>query len=262
MMLSNLADTAYVRDQYRDSSNLDARIALHERFSTAEQDFHEWVFDHFDFPAHARILEIGCGTGLLWSKNRARISTTWHLTLSDLSLGMIERARATGLRADLLQSDAQSIPFPTGYFDAVIANHMLYHVPDLPRAMAEIHRVLKSNGKFYAATNGNAHMREYFQLVSDLLGIVHMGEYTQFTLENGTEQLAKYFASVQRFDFDDSLVITEVEPLVAYAMSGFIGKQLTGSQHEGALRQAVAERIARDGAFRITKAAGMFVARA
>lgn len=261
MTTGNLADAAYVKDQYRDSSNLDARIALHARFSTATRDFHEWVFDHFDFPADARILEMGCGTGLLWSKNRVRILDTWHLTLSDLSLGMVETARAAGIRADLLQSDAQSIPLVAGYFDAVIANHMLFHIPDLPRAIAETHRVLKSNGKFYAATNGTAHMREYFQLAADLLGIEPIVPFGQFTLENGAEQLGN-FSNVQRFDFDDSLVVTEVEPLVAYAMSGFIGQQLIGREREGALRQMIAERIARDGAMRITKATGLFVAQA
>ncbi|MBI3741456.1 MAG: MerR family transcriptional regulator, partial [Chloroflexi bacterium] len=53
-------------EQYRDSTNLQARIDLHARFSTATRDFHAWLFDHFDFSPRAHILEIGCGTGLLW----------------------------------------------------------------------------------------------------------------------------------------------------------------------------------------------------
>ena len=45
--------------------------------------------------------------------------------------------------ADYAVLDLQALPFPEACFDAVIANHMLYHVPDRPRALAEVQRVLK-----------------------------------------------------------------------------------------------------------------------
>jgi ubiquinone/menaquinone biosynthesis C-methylase UbiE len=256
----NLADQTYVKEQYRASNQLEARIALHERFSIAKQKWFAWYFDHLDLPANAHILEIGCGTGMLWRENRARIPASWRLTLSDFSFGMLETTRAANVAADFLQSDAQAIPFREYYFDAVFANHMLYHVPDIPRALMEIRRVLKPSGKFYAATNGPAHMREYFQMASDFLGVGSLGPFEQFRLDNGAEQIGKAFARVERFDYEDALVVTEVEPLVAYAMSGFIGSQLIGAERETALRQFIAERIARDGAFHITKSTGLFIA--
>jgi len=257
----NLADPSYVRDQYRASHNLESRIALHERFSTAKQKWFDWYWEHFDLPTDARILEIGCGTGMLWRDNRARVPATWRLTLSDFSLGMIESC-ATHLRgASHIQSDAQAIPFRDNYFDAVIANHMLYHVPDVSRALAEIRRVLKSTGKFYAATNGITHMREYSDLISEYLCTEEsIAPPKSFSLENGSEQIGKYFQSVQRFDFEDSLLISETEPLVAYALSGFVGKQWLDVDREDSLRQFIAERIARDGAIRITKSTGLFIA--
>lgn len=256
----NLADKTYVKDQYRASDNLQARIALHERFSIAKQKWFDWYFDHLDLPANAHLLEIGCGTGMLWRENRVRIPPAWWLTLSDLSFGMIETTRAANVAADFLQSDAQAIPFRDNFFDAVMANHMLYHVLDIPRALAEIRRVLKSGGKFYAATNGPTHMREYFQLASEFLGTGSLSTFEQFRLDNGAEQIGQVFARVERFDYEDALVVTEVEPLVAYAMSGLIGSQMIGAERETALRQFIAERIARDGAFRITKSTGLFVA--
>ena len=261
----NLSDPRYVKDQYRASNNLEARIGLHERFSTAKQKWFEWYWDHFDLPTDARILEIGCGTGMLWRDNRGRIPLTWCLTLSDFSLGMIETTRAANVRADFLASDAQAIPFRDHYFDAVIANHMLYHVPDVPRALVEIRRVLKPSGKFYAATNGDLHLRELKIMISDFLDagvtpLLNVNVSKHFSLENGAEQLAQVFASVKRFDFDDALVVTEVEPLVAYIMSGFMGKQLLDPERKEALRQFIAERMSRDGAIRITKSTGLFIA--
>jgi len=58
----------------------------------------------------------------------------------------------------------------------------------------------------------------------------------------------------------DTLVVTEVEPLVAYIFSMSSAQKIRGSEDEQQLRQMIAERIARDGAFRITNAAGLFIA--
>jgi ubiquinone/menaquinone biosynthesis C-methylase UbiE len=65
------------------------------------------------------------------------------------------RVRAPGLVAD-----AAWIPLADGSMDAVIANHMLYHVSDRRRALAEIHRLLRPGGRLYATTNGLGHMAE------------------------------------------------------------------------------------------------------
>ncbi len=258
-MGSALNDPTLVKDQYRTDANLDARIALHARFSTARRQFPEWMFDHFDLPGGACVLEVGCGTGLLWDTNRARISATWHLILTDFSLGMVQAARATCIAARFAQCNAQAIPFPASSFDSVIANHMLYHVPDLPRALSEIRRVLKPGGKLYAATNGRDHMRELDELTREF-GITPASATLSFTLENGEQLLAEYFSSVRRFDFADALVVTEVEPLVAYILSMFSAKGLGGTETEQRLRRVIAERIANDGAIRITKSPGLFVA--
>ena len=52
-----------VTEQYCDPSNLNARIALHERFSTNPRNLPLWIFDQLKLPDDARVLEIGCGTG-------------------------------------------------------------------------------------------------------------------------------------------------------------------------------------------------------
>jgi SAM-dependent methyltransferase len=258
-MTHSFTDKTRLQEQYRDGTNLGARIALHARFTTTPRPWTAWVFDHLELPRDARALEIGCGTGLLWRRNRKRIPTSWRLLLTDFSFGMVEATRATGVPAGLMQSNAQQIPCRDESFDAVVANHMLYHLPDLPRALGEIRRVLNPSGKLFATTNSVTHMCELDELTSRYE--IHPGSATlTFTLENGEQILAKHFSSVRRIDFDDTLVVTEVEPLVAYILSMFSARKIRGSADEQQLRQVIAERIAREGAFCITNAAGLFVA--
>ncbi|MBI5300663.1 MAG: class I SAM-dependent methyltransferase [Chloroflexi bacterium] len=257
--MTSLSDSGYVRDQYRASNNLTTRAALHERFGTAPRKWFDWYFDHLDLPARARVLEVGCGTGALWRENDTRIPPSWQITLSDFSPGMIETTRVAVPRARFAVTDAQSVAFEWGVFDAVLANHMLYHVPDVPRALAEFKRVLRPQGKLFAATNGQTHLRELRALIGEIAGIEQPFLEMQFNLENGAAYLAHYFANVQRFDYDDALVVTEVEPLVAYAMSGVLSSQVHQANGEEKLRRIITDRIARDGAFVITKSVGMFV---
>jgi len=157
----NFTDTTFVKQQYATSANLDARIALHQNFSVASEHFHDWLFDHVHLPHHARVLEIGCGSGALWERVREKIPNSWNITLSDFSFDMVETARAKFQSpVSSLQSDAQQLPFPSQSFDGIFANHMLYRIPDLTRALAEMRRVLKRGGTLYAATDGMGHMRE------------------------------------------------------------------------------------------------------
>ena len=59
-------DKSYLRDQqYKDSSNLDARANLHRLYSTSPLDWHKWVFDQLDLQPGTAVLECGCGPGLV-----------------------------------------------------------------------------------------------------------------------------------------------------------------------------------------------------
>ena len=261
--MSGIADQAYLLNkQYRNSSNLQARIDLHARFSTNTYGWFGWLFDHLQLPSQARVLELGAGTGLLWRENLSRVPDGWNITLSDFSPGMLQQARDNlrdaGRPFTFALVDAQDIPFEDDSFDAVIANFMLYHVPDRPRAFAEIRRVLRLNGHLYAATNGEAHLQELEALLPG--GGVDFSHNT-FGLENGRAQLAPWFPSIALHRYDDALVVPEAAPLIAYLLS-----MRAVSGLDDAERAAIAERVERElaaqGAIHITKDSGLFEAQA
>jgi SAM-dependent methyltransferase len=256
--MNNSEKTAIIREQYKDPANFNARVELHRLFSVNPQGWHHWVFEQFELPAQARLLEIGCGPGWLWLSNRAGIPSGWDITLTDFSSAMLETARQhLKFRPfTFQQADAQDLPFPNASFDAIIANHMLYHVPDKPRAFAEIRRVLKPGGKFYASTIGKDNMLELRQL-NRKFGIVSpLNATLDFNLENGAEQLAGRFPNVELRLYEDELRVTEAGPAVAYAGSA---GSLT-EQQAADLQAAITQEIAAHGYFRISKPIGMFIA--
>lgn len=54
----------------------------------------------------------------------------------------------------------QALPFQDRSFDVVVANAMLYHVPDLPAGIAELARVMRAQGHLVATTVGCEHLGE------------------------------------------------------------------------------------------------------
>lgn len=275
--MSQWSDPQYLRNaQYKSSVNLRARIQIHERFSLNPMPWFDWVFDQLalpaPLPADARLLELGCGPGGLWVKNWARLPQGWRLTLSDFSLGMVGEARqnlangSNSVQVIFANADAQYLPFPSASFDAVLANHMLYHVPDRALAFAEIRRVLRPGGRFYAATNGREHMKELYslaELMSTGWAAIATSVYDTrgFGLENGGEQLAGWFPHVEQRQYPDGLRVTEVEPLVDY-IGSMITRQIANPSPAqiAAFRRSLENEIAARGAIKITKATGLFVA--
>ena len=232
--MSKFTNQEYLKtDQYKDSSNLDARVEIHKRFSTNPYGWFNWIFDTLlKLPANAKILELGSGPAYLWKECSNRIPTGWDITLSDLSSGMVDAAWrnlvVTGRNFKFKEIDAQSIPFEDETFDAVIANFMLYHVPDRPKAIAEIKRVLKPGGHLIAATVGDHHLQE----MMEVLRKVHISKTWEsyanpFTLESGLEQLKPFFPNVTMSRYEDNLHVTEIEPMMAYVRSSLRAADLS-----------------------------------
>jgi len=249
--------------QYKNGANLQARVRLHQRFSTNPYSWHLWVFDLLDLPERCRVLELGCGSGDLWIENRHRTPATWRITLSDLSESILKGARERLEPAELAfvyhACDAEAIPFHSQTYDVAIANHMLYHTKNLERVLREIRRVLRPGGRLFAATNGLAHLQELRDLVTAFCpdnGAV--GLLSRFSLDDGGADLSQHFGRVTRHRQRNALSVTDPEALIAYAESMMASTATIRDMK--ALGEAVRQRIAREGTFHIQKDAGMFIA--
>jgi ubiquinone/menaquinone biosynthesis C-methylase UbiE len=89
-----------------------------------------------------RVLEVGCGTGLILSRIATHASEAVGM---DLSKGMLRTAHQRGLSVAV--ASATELPFPDDSFDLVCSFKVLAHVPDIRKALAEITRVTKPGGR-------------------------------------------------------------------------------------------------------------------
>lgn len=258
--MSKMSDSKVLQEQYSSTKNLDIRISIHSKYSTNKQGFGNWIYEHYQFFDGTRILELGCGNGQMWREKLTLIGNGSELVLSDISEGMLEAVAAEFKDIKNLmvrKIDIMDIPYEEGTFDIVIANMMLYHVPDLQRGLSEVKRVLKKGGTFYCSTFGVNGIHQY--LTGVLFGKAELEQLEGFVLQNGYRYLSDYFPEVQEFKYEDSLEITDTVDLVDYYLTtiNFV------ENHEISRDEVYQkfEALKENGMIRVPKDYGMFVCR-
>ncbi len=219
--MNKMRDPETLKKQYKNAQNLRTRISFHDKYSQNKQGFGNWFFEKINFFNGCKILELGCGTAGMWCERTHIIGEASLVVLSDFSNGMVEEAKHNvGDHSNVVyqQIDIANIPYDANEFDFVIANMMLYHVPDLPAAIKEVRRVLKPSGIFFCATFGENGMNHYINVALEERG-VQIKINSGFTLQNGMEILSKEFACVDRVDYIDSFEVTDTNALLDYIFS-------------------------------------------
>ncbi|GEM_PF-64658 len=256
-----LSDRDTVRNQYQTAEKLNTRISIHSKYSTNPQGFGNWIASHYPIREGMSVLELGCGTGDMWVGKQDIIDRCSRFVLSDASPGMLRKAQETlhGVHGiDYRVIDIQEIPFEDQTFDLVIANMMLYHVPDLFRGLREVKRVLKNGGTFACATYGENGMMAYiYRLFADYP--VRYQINTSFTLQNGEEKLKTFFPDVRRLLYEDALEVTNADDMADYifSLAGMTDLQKIPREEV----RSVLKKNMPDGILHVPKEYGMFIAR-
>lgn len=120
----------------------------HFRYSLQDYMLNVFGFDEF---AGKSVLEIGCGSGidsLEFARHGAKVAAV-DFTENAVKLTE-ELAKEAGLTVNVAKGDAKKLNFADNYFDCVYSYGVLHHIPDIEKALEEIHRVLKPGGKVMA----------------------------------------------------------------------------------------------------------------
>jgi SAM-dependent methyltransferase len=261
--VASLTDrTVLVGQAYASPGPLEARSAIY-RWQRPARDLPGAVLSFLQ-DVTGLVVDVGCGPGRYLSRIAGERPDLRVLGL-DLSPGMRPRAVA----------DAQQLPLADGVAGAVLAMHMLYHVPDIDRAIGELARVLRPGGVAIAATNGQGHMRQFGGLLTAAVRAIEPAAVVpdlaslsgRFRLENAPGMLRQHFTSAEVVSWQTEIRIPEAGPVIAYLDSQRAGRAdrlPAGVSWEAMLDAARAvtdEIIARDGAFTADSHSGLIVCR-
>jgi len=257
--MSKINDTSVVKQQYATANNLSTRISIHDKYSTNKMGFGNWIVSNYKIDKGASVLELGCGTGVMWKGRDTLICDCSQIILSDFSDGMVSTAKEMVGNHNNIEYrvlDIQDIPYEDDSFDIIIANMMLYHVPDIDKGLSEVRRVLKEGGVFYCATYGEHGITEYLSTILSEYGVKdNMNK--NFTLQNGYEILNKTFSNVEKKEYIDSLEVTNVDDMVEYIYS-LSSMTALSSMPKQAIKEILIQNTS-DGILNVPKEYGMFI---
>ena len=265
-------DSRYLEFQYSQPDRLCIRRETHARFSDRSGDgFLLWTLSHLAAEQGDLVLDAGCGPGIYHPFLRER---GVRVVAIDYSFGMVraavESASNRNLPVHACRARIESLPLADRSCDRAMANHMLYHVPDIKTALLELRRVLKPGGRVVMATAS----RDYCRIWQDLhdaaarkLGYQPARSFLERFSPDHIGLVREAFPSAQVFEFEDALRFSAAEPALRYyasAMVDGIENAPSDGRHRGPLLSEMEESlrriIQRDGELVIPKNSSLFVA--
>jgi len=199
---------------------VDADEGSWEYFRNVDRKFLKWIpfMQHGGYPFLTRyvdmkglkgkkVLDIACGTGILTEQFVRMGANVSAIDLTPKAVELTKKRLALyGLTAEVLEADAQHLPFVDNTFDFVCAWGCLMHMPETEQAIAEIHRVLKPGGKCMVMMyhSNSVHLRYCIQLGR---GIIR-GKYLKYDNQSlinrytdgakvGGNMLARFYSKSQ-----------------------------------------------------------------
>ncbi len=253
-----------IKEQYKNSNNLNSRINIYQ-YSDSKLTLSEFFNENIESVNNKKVLELGCGTGLLWKTINEKFINC-DITLSDYSKRMIETSKANlkDFNYSYEEIDYHKIPYEDNTFDIIISNHNLYHSNDINLVLSEIHRVLKTDGIFLSTTNSNKHLLQ----LEGILGRFDINDHWLntdmckiFGMETGEEKLQSFFSKIEKYDYNHNLKVTDEKAIYNY-FSSISNKEVSEvlESKSDQLSRIINSEIDKNGYYLVKAKAGMFKA--
>ena len=143
------------QEQLRTEFNEWARAGKGESMERGHRPVGEQAIARMRVEANSRVLDVGCGSG--WATRLlADYAFDGRVTGIDISDEMVELARDSSAgykNVDFKVASAEQLPFETSEFTHAFSMESLYYYRNIPKALAEIHRVMKPGGLFVAVVD-------------------------------------------------------------------------------------------------------------
>ncbi len=182
------------QEQLRTEFNEWARAGKGESMERGHRPVGEQAIERMRVPPDARVLDVGCGSG--WaSRLLAGFAIRGRVTGIDISDEMIRIARESSgsfPNVNFEIASAERLPFSDNEFTHVFSMESLYYYRDIPRALAEIHRVLKPGGVFVAVVDlywENEATHQWIDTLNVPVELLGVGDYRGLFIDAGFENI-------------------------------------------------------------------------
>ncbi len=268
-------DREEVIAQYKNDDNLKNRISIHD-YSTSKEEWFHWLYERLGITPGMKILDIGCGTGLLWKRVADLLPENLEIHLVDYSNGMLDTTRETvaeiledypekNLSFIIEQRDAADFSYPAAGFELIMANHILFYLKKENREQLyrTIRGLLSPSGRFTCTLLGQTHMKELHELViENYPGVKFPAVGFDLWFENATDELKAFFKVKGKEEQINDLLVPDEELIFNYVASfSDEFKEILARDCEVFL-QKICEKKNEDGYMFIHKSTGVVVCEA
>ena len=177
-------------EQLRTEFNEWARAGKGESMERGHRPVGEQAIARMRVEANSRVLDVGCGSG--WATRLlADYAFDGRVTGIDISDEMVELARessASYKNVDFEVASAEQLPFETSEFTHAFSMESLYYYRNIPKALTEIHRVMKPGGRFVAVVDlywENEPTHQWIETLKVSVELLGIDDYRSLFLDAG-----------------------------------------------------------------------------
>ncbi len=222
--MEKYVDPKYLRQsQYANPRNLKHRREIYH-FSIPAFDKTQVCINALGLKGAEAILDVGCGEGLTLLELRQQHKHVGRLVGVDSSKGMfvetdaLQKEQSVQPVIEFKECSADVLPFSDASFDVVLSLFMLYHMPDIPKALKEWARVLKNDGTLLVATNSvknRPQNKRFRELAARMLKTKVPSLFSAaFNAENGEPILEQAFHVKNKIKYSGELQIKKASLIV------------------------------------------------
>ena len=139
---------------FKKTIDYDLASKVYDQVRTGDPEMVQQILNGISLSSHSLVLDVGCGTGnntlLFTAATGAKVAGL------DISFGMLGKAREKTQHLPFIQAPADCLPLMDGSLDFVFMTEVIHHLPDIPKTLKEIYRVLDSEGFICIVTQSHA----------------------------------------------------------------------------------------------------------
>ena len=220
------------KKQYNTTKYLEARIKIHQ-FTKNKIGFHEWIFNQYDLSEFEKnnnaikILDIGCGTGVFWKKNKDNFNKyNLDITFTDATPAMVEKEKANTSELKAKKTfeiaDIDNLDKYKNQFDIVFCHNVLYHAENKDNSIKNLKNCLNDKSSSFCSitTNSEKHMLNVYEIGRNLDKNFPTDRIIDsFTEEVADKMLPSHFNFEKKIE-EEELRVTDWEILMGFVASG------------------------------------------